>query len=138
MDEVAMAKFITDGFSGVETSSNFGYTFFFYGQDRLLPFATMSSSDYEHDQYSHLDRPGVYRLNLGVSAVTFQNLFGSQKVDVSSFDFKTLNTIMPHPEYAAQHFACVLNPSGPTLDQVKVLLTEAHGLAVRRQEKHQK
>jgi hypothetical protein len=39
---------------------------------------------------------------------------------------------MPHPEYAAQHFVCVLNPSDTTLETVRALLAEAYELAVLR------
>jgi hypothetical protein len=49
---------------------------FFYKSDRKLSFATMIASDYEYDHVSNLNRPGVFRLNLGVSKETFQALFG--------------------------------------------------------------
>lgn len=137
MDDTAMAQYITDSFAGVETASNFGYTFFFYGPDRMRPFATLSASDNEHDRFSNLDRPGVFRLNIGVGKPTFQSLFGTGKVDVGTYDFTALNQVMPHPEYAAQHFVCELNPSGVTLEQVQALLTEAYGLAVQRERKRQ-
>lgn len=38
---------------------------------------------------------------------------------------------MPHPDYAAQSFACVLNPQA-TWEQVEDLLQEAYAQAVRR------
>ena len=63
---------------------------------------------------------------------TFQSLFGTGKVDVSAYDFTALDKIMPHPEYAAQHFVCVLSPSDATLTKMQALLAEAYDLAVRR------
>lgn len=137
MDETAIANYITNTFAGVETTDAFGYTFFFYGPDRMLPFATMAAADNEYDRVSNLDRPGVFRLNIGVSKQTFQSLFGADKVDVSAYDFTALDKIMPHPDYAAQHFVCVLNPSGATLMKVQALLAEAYDLAVRRHSKRQ-
>jgi hypothetical protein len=137
VDERRVADYIQNTFAGVETTDNFGYTFFFYGPDRMLPFATLATADYEYDRVSHLDRPGVFRLNIGVSRQTFQSLFGTDKVDVSAYDFTALDKIMPHPEYAAQHFVCVLSPSDATLTKVQALLAEAYDLAVRRHAKRQ-
>ena len=122
MDETTIAKYIIDTFAGVETTDNFGYTFFFYGPDRMLPFATLATADYPYDRFSNLDRPGVFRLNVGVSRQTFQSLFGASKVDDSAYDFTALDKIMPHPEYAVQAWVCVLNPSETTLERVLSLI----------------
>ena len=127
-----MAHYITSTFEGVETETNFGYLFFFYGDDHMLPFATLIAADNEYDHISNLNRPGVFRLNLGVSKQTFQQLFGTGKVDVSEYDFTTLDTIMPHPEYAPQSFICVLSPSDETFQRLQPLLAEAYQLAVQR------
>ena len=110
----------------------FGYTFFFYGNDHKLPFATLATADNEYDRVSNLDRQGVFRLNLGVSKATFLSLFGAGKLDVSRYDFAALNTVMPHPTYAAQSFICVLNPSNATFEKLQPLLAEAYKLAVKR------
>jgi hypothetical protein len=135
MDETSIAKYILDTFAGVETTDAFGYTFFFYTSERMLPFATLVATDNEYDRVSNLDRPGVFRLNIGVSRQTFQSLFGAGKVAVSAYDFTALDRIMPHPEYAAQNFVCVLNPGAATLEKVRALLAEAYDLAVRRHAK---
>ena len=132
MDETFIANYITGTFANVETSNNYGYTFFFYGDDHMLPFATLAAADNEYDRVSNLDRPGVFRLNIGVSKPTFVSLFGADKTDVSRYDFTALNTIMPHPEYAAQSFICVLSPSEATFEKVQRLLAEAYDLAVKR------
>jgi hypothetical protein len=64
-------------------------------------------------------------------------LFGASKVDVSAYDFTALDTIMPHPEYAAQYFVCILNPSDVTFETVRTLLAEAYALAARRNARRQ-
>ena len=132
MDETSVVNYITETFPGVESTTNFGYTFFFYRSDHILPFATLISSDQDYDRISNLDRPGVFRLNIGVSRETFQSLFGTAKVDVSSYDFTALDVIMPHPEYAQQSFICVLSPSEAMFERVRALLAEAYDIAVRR------
>ncbi len=81
---------------------------------------------------SSLDRPGVYRLNIGIGKQTFQSLFGTAKVDVDSYDFTALDEIMPHPHYAQQSFICVLSPSEATFERIRPLLAKAYDLAVRR------
>jgi len=135
MNETSIVKFILETFANVETADNFGYTFFFYGADRKLPFATIATSDNEHDRISNLDRPGAFRLNIGVSKQTFQALFGPGKVDLTLHDFTAFDRIMPHPVYAPQSFVCVLNPSDVTFERVRALLAEAYELAVRRHTK---
>lgn len=132
MDETSITAYITDTFPGVETTTAYGYTFFFYDSERMLPFATLTASDNEYDRVSNLDCPDVYRLNIGVGRQTFQALFGSDKVDVSGYDFTTLDNIMPHPEYAKQHFLCVLSPGAATWERVRALLAEAYEIAVQR------
>ena len=56
-----------------------GDTFFTYDPDHRLassqqfPFATIVTKDYgDFDRASNLDRPGVFRLNVGVSARTYE------------------------------------------------------------------
>lgn len=132
MDESSVADYITKTFPGVETITSFGYDMFFYSSDRKLPFATLIASDYDYDNMSNLDRPGVFRLNIGIGKQTFQTLFGTAKVDVNSYDFTALDVIMPHPHYAQQHFICVLSPSEATFERIRPLLAEAYEIAVRR------
>jgi len=135
MNEAGFAKYISETFPDVETTRAFGYTFFFSGCDHRLPFATIASSDNDHDRVSHLDRPGVFRLNIGISKETFRALFGSGPIDPVGYDYTALDQIMPHPDYAAQNFVCVLNPGERTLNRVLEMLAEAFALATRRQKK---
>jgi hypothetical protein len=132
MNEASITKYILETFADVETEFNYGYTFFFHRSDHKLPFTTIASSDNEYEQISQLNRPGVYRLNIGVSRETFQALFGTDKVDVSAYDFTALDLIMPHPDYAKQHFICVLSPSEETFEKVRPMLAEAYAIAVKR------
>jgi hypothetical protein len=132
MDEAAVVDYITKTFPDVETTEAFGYSFYFYQSERKLPFATLASSDNEYEHISNLDRPGVFRLNIGISRESFQSLFGTDKVDVSRYDYTALDVIMPHPEYAPQNFICVLSPGEATFERVRPLLAEAYGIAVRR------
>jgi hypothetical protein len=144
MDESAITQYITDTFDGLDVVAAPGVTFFFYDPgrtlppDRRLPFATLVTSD-EFDSASHLNRPSVFRLNLGVSSKTYRSLFGPQPsppadagVVETGHDFSALDQVLPHPVYAPMSWVCVLNPSDETFQAVRPLLAEAYDLAVRR------
>ncbi|NJN80287.1 MAG: hypothetical protein HC797_07355 [Anaerolineales bacterium] len=79
-----------------------------------------------------MNRPDIFRLNIGISKQTFQSLFGKDKINVRDYNFTTLDMIMPHPEYAQYHFICVLSPSEKTFEKICSLLAEAYNIAVRR------
>lgn len=138
MDESSVAAYIAKTFPGVETTTNLGYTFFFHRDERMYAFATLASSGNEYEQVSRLDRPGVYRLNFGVSRETFKSLFGTNKINVSDYDFTVLDTLLPHPDYSAQSFICVLSPSDATFENIRPLLAEAYDIAVRRYNRRNK
>ena len=137
MEQETLAQYIVDTLDGVDVVSADGNSFFFYNPrgadppDHRFPFATIVANDL-YDQASNLDRPGVYRLNLGVSRQTFEGLFGAKAdASASEYDFAALDTILPHPVYGSMFWICVLNPNDQTFDTVKPFLAEAHGRAVR-------
>jgi hypothetical protein len=132
MDESAVVEYILKTFPKIETTTGYGYDMFFCGPDRKLSFATLIASDYDYDHISNLNRPGVYRLNIGVSKQTFQSLFGTDEVNIEEYDFTALDVIMPHPEYAQYHYVCVLSPGEETFEKVRSLLAEAYDIAARR------
>ena len=100
-----------------------------------MPFATIVIKDYgDFDDASDLDRPGVYRLNVGVGKETYRSLFPGE----GEHDFTALDVLMPHPVYGRQHWVCVLNPSEKTFETVKPLLAEAYEIAVKRLRKKAK
>ena len=105
-------------------------TFFFHGADNKFPFATIVTKDNDFDSASKLNRPGVFRLNVGVGKESFRALFGEQPpIDV---DYTALDRLMPHPVYAKMHWVSVINPSAATFETVKPLLTEARNLLIAR------
>lgn len=114
----------------VQRTENFGYAFFFVGDDHRLPFATMANSDNEYDKVSNLNRDGVFRVNIGVSKDTFQKLVGQAANE--AVDYTALNVFMPHPDYARQYFVCILSPAGENVEETKALIVEAHSIAETR------
>ncbi|WP_062482849.1 DUF6194 family protein [Variovorax boronicumulans] len=105
-------------------------TFFFHGADNKFPFATIVTKDNDFDSASKLNRPGVFRLNVGVGKESFRALLGEQPpVDI---DYTALDRLMPHPVYAKMHWVSVINPSAATFETVKPLLVEARNLLIAR------
>lgn len=148
MDQDTIIQYITDTFTGLDilrpTDGPGGGDTFIYDDpernidpSRRLPFATIVTKDYgDFDNTSQLNRPGVFRLNIGVSRDTFRALFGfapgEDLTESADYDFTAMDQLMPHPVYAPQSFVCVLNPSLETFEAVKPLLAEAHSLAAAR------
>jgi hypothetical protein len=97
-----------------------------YEQRPRQGWATIVNSDV-NDTASDLDRPGVFRLNIGLPKARFAELFATDEApDPTAFD-----VVMPHPVYAGYHWVCVLNPDS-TWPAVRELLDAAHAFAVRK------
>lgn len=155
MNEFEVSQYITETFAGVDVVIASGDSFFFYNPDthvppdHKFPFITLVTSD-SNDQFSNLNRPEVFRLNIGVGKETFRSLFGTPKLPPYGdnalasgttasdydYDFTALDRLMPHPVYGRMHWVCILNPSSETLaTKVQPLLAEAYEMAVSRYER---
>ncbi|GHO69943.1 hypothetical protein KSC_088350 [Ktedonobacter sp. SOSP1-52] len=150
MNESEISQYIIGTFEGVDVVVASGDSFFFYNPDsnvppdHRFPFVTLVTSDI-NDQFSNLNRPSVFRLNIGISKQTFRSLFdepshpsGRDSAAISGenssdYDFTALDQIMPHPVYGRMLWVCVLNPSEETFEtKVRQLLAEAYDLAVSK------
>jgi hypothetical protein len=153
MDQDAIIEYITQTFAGLDVlrptdGPGAGDSFFYYDPERSmdpahrLPFATIVVKDYgEYDNQSQLDRPGVYRLNIGVGRDAFRQLFGyvpgEEPPPGTQYDYAALDRLMPHPLYAPQAYVCVLNPGAATFEAVKPLLATAYQNDVTRYQRRQ-
>ena len=135
MNAAEIEQYITSNLEYSTCTENFGYKFFLYSTDQMMPFVTLAESDNEYDSVSNLDREGVFRVNIGVRRNTFKKLFPSKD---SEWDYTAINTFMPHPEYAAQNFICILSPEDDKIRDVTTFIHEAYSLAKERFEKKQK
>jgi hypothetical protein len=146
MEEASITRYITDTFEGIDAVSieATGDVFFFYDPDHMIPFVTLITND-NYDQFSNLNRPSVFRLNIGISKKTYNTLFGSRPKPSGAAgvadaggtsDFTALDQLMPHPVYARMYWVCVLNPGDETFREVvQPLLAEAHEMAVSKYSK---
>lgn len=150
MNETEIIQYISDALKGVDVVVDSGTSFYFYNPDsnvppdHRFPFVTLVTSDL-YDQFSKLNRPSVFRLNIGIGKQTFRSLFGLPKHseggdsatesgdNYSDYDFTALDQLMPHPVYGRMYWVCVLNPSKETFEtKVRPLLSEAYELAVSK------
>ena len=151
MNEAEISRYITDTFESVDVVVDSGNSFFFYNPVGSLPpdyrlmFVTLMTRDDVYDQFSNLNRPSVFRLNIGITKQTFRTLFplskppvnkdsaGESSDDFNSYDFTVLDQVIPNPVYGRMYWVCVLNPSNDTFKaKIRPLLTEAHKLAVSK------
>ncbi len=143
-----MKEHISSTFAGIRVAEASGDTFFLYDPDgdlppeRQMPFATIVTDD-NYERVSELSRPGVYRLNIGLTKATYTAMFGAvptkrddQGVLETGFDYAERDRLMPHPVYASQHWVCVVSPGEATLDAVRPLLAEAYEFAARKHANH--
>ena len=148
MNADELTDYISSTFAGTRVLEASGDNFFLYDPDgdlppqRQLPFATIVTSD-NYDQVSELSRPGVYRLNIGLTKATYTAMFGAVPTERdehgvfgTGFDYVQQDLVMPHPHYASQHWVCVVSPIESTLDAVRSMLVEAHGFAARKHANH--
>ena len=150
MNDEEISQYITTTFAGVDVVVANGDSFFFYNPDttvppdHMFPWLTLVTSNF-NDPFSDLDRPGVFRLNIGLSKQTFRARFGTPKLpsgpdgaaasgaSAHDYDFSALDQMLPHPVYGRQYWVCVLNPSAETFaTDVQPLLAEAYEQAVSK------
>ncbi|WP_088962181.1 DUF6194 family protein [Micromonospora purpureochromogenes] len=134
MDAGDMKQHICDSYEGVTAVDGGGDTYLVYDPlgdlpaDRWLPFATIVTGD-RYDTASALDRPGAWRLNIGLTRARYLSLFPTPPAAV---DHTRADTLLPHPVYAPQHWVCVVDPGPATRDLVSELLADAYDFAVRK------
>jgi Family of unknown function (DUF6194) len=119
----AIVKYIQETYPETDVVEAMHAWFFSLDAEKHWPdFATLVTTD-EHDDASDLDRPGVFRLNIGVDRTTFEHIAAAD----AQPDYTAFDRLLPHPVYARQLWISILNPSDETFTETVVpLLTLAH------------
>jgi hypothetical protein len=100
---------------------------FFSVPGRPQPFATLVKRDYPGvDEESQLDRPGFFRVNIGVGRDQLHQLLA----DEGETDPMTADRFFPHPVYASYGWVSVINPQA-TSEVLRELLLSAYHRATR-------
>jgi len=90
---------------------------------RTQPFATIVTKDYPDEPVSGLDRPGAFRLNIGVPASASAPQSTAPQTNPSTPD-----AWFPHPVYGRAGWI----PAERTAEEAMTLLETAHTAARRR------
>ena len=135
-DPEAITRTILERYPETVTASAMGATFFSLDASHWPNYATIVTTD-EHDEGapSRLsDRPGVFRLNLGVSRPTFERV---ARAAGDTPDHAEFGRLLPHPVYAKQLWISILNPTDRQFEDVVVpLLAEAHDRLAAQRARH--
>ncbi|MDV4169547.1 DUF6194 family protein [Rhodovulum sp. FJ3] len=136
----SIIEHLLDRFEGTRVVEAWGERSIFYNPGLMLPrgvyFATVKEKDGENDKASHLDRAGVFRLNVGTTKSLFLERFGPPPsrpgkggVVDGPWDFTAADTLTPHPVYGWMSWVAVLNPSNETLSIMNEIVEAAFGKA---------
>jgi len=133
-DPATIVTYIQETYPETDTVEAMNAYFFSLDPEKHWPnYATLVTTN-EHDDASDLDRPGVFRLNLGVDREAFDRIAAADpEPDYTAFD-----RLLPHPVYGQQHWIAIVNPSEETFRETVIpLIALAHDrLAVVRARHH--
>ena len=134
-DPDAITRSILERYPETVVAEALGATFFSLDEKHWPNYATIVTTD-EHDVGSPSNltaRPGVFRLNLGVDKATFERY---AEADAEP-DYAVLDTVLPHPVYAAQRWISILAPSWATWKETVVpLIAVAHDRLAGQRARH--
>jgi Family of unknown function (DUF6194) len=132
-DPETLVRYILETYPETDVVQAMNAWFFSLDPEKHWPnYATLVTTD-EHDEASNLDRPGVFRLNLGVDRETFERLASAWKEP----DYTAFGVVLPHPVYAAQRWISILNPTNEQFRDVVVpLIALAHDRLATQRARH--
>jgi hypothetical protein len=133
----------------VVATAGWGETSYFFNPGlqfkRGTYFATIKEKDGDNDRASQLDRPGIWRLNIGIRKATFLSIFNAVpgrpakgRAIEGQWDFTATDLIAPHPIYGWMGWIAVVSPSETTWQSCIPLIKDAHGRATDAFEKRTK
>jgi hypothetical protein len=101
-------------------------------------FATLKSKDGANDKASDLNRPEVFRLNIGLTPKKYEEIFGLRPsrpnkggIIAGNYNFQALNTFMPHPVYGWMGWIAINNPDRDHFEICKEYLDIAYEKALK-------
>ena len=122
-DAETIVIYIQQTYPETDTVEAMNAYFFSLDPEKHWPnYATLVTTD-EHDDASDLDRPGAFRLNLGVDRETFDRIASAAPEP----DYTAVDRLLPHPVYGQQLWISIVNPSEETFRETVIpLIALAH------------
>lgn len=149
MNSEQILEFCLENMAGSFLAESWGEKGVFYNPGQVLKrgvyILTIKEKDGENDKGSNLDRPGIFRVNMGLHRSTFTQLFGpmpkrpatGEIVDMD-YDFSAVGRLLPHPVYAWMGWVCILNPTKSDFEEIKPYIREAYEYAKEKFAKRKK
>lgn len=131
MDEARALAFLAETFPDANVDTFNGAWFYSCDPERKYPFVTVITQDDDWDRVSNLDRPGFYRVNVGVTKERFREIVDP----TDAVDPTTEDRFFPHPTYGNQYWISIVNPSDASFRILEPLLRDAHDRAKGRAER---
>lgn len=125
---------ILKNFENVKVEQREGITSFYYGSVQTTPFATIVTKEIGLGNQSAYNGPSAFRLNVGVSKLTFLDLF-PESDNGHEIEHAVLDKLFPHPMEKELYWVSVLNPSLATFQSMQPLFADAHDQSVMREKK---
>lgn len=142
INESTIETYLLKTYKDINPVNSWGERSYFVNPEMKLKrgsyFATVKSKDGENDKASHLNRTGVFRLNIGLTSEKYEEIFGLRPprppkggVIKGNFDFQALNIFMPHPVYGWGGWIAINNPDRDNFEKSKEYLDIAYEKAFK-------
>ncbi len=142
INESTIETYLLKTYKHINPVNSWGERSYFVNPEMKLKrgsyFATVKSKDGENDKASHLNRVGVFRLNIGLTPQKYEEMFGLRPVRPpkggiveGNFDFQALNIFMPHPVYGWGGWIAINNPDEYNFEKSKEYLDIAYEKAFK-------
>ncbi len=139
--ETTLETYLLETYKHINPVNSWGERSYFVNPEMKLKrgsyFATVKSKDGENDKASYLNRPGVFRLSIGLTPEKYEEIFGRRSlrppkggIIAGNYDFQALNTFMPHPVYGWMGWIAINNPDRDNFEKCQEYLAIAYEKAL--------
>ncbi|MGB3401056.1 MAG: DUF6194 family protein [Microcoleaceae cyanobacterium] len=139
---ITIETYLLETYKYVNPINSWGERSYFINPELKLKrgsyFATIKSKDGANDKASYLNRPDVFRLNIGLTPEQYTKLFGMRPsrpckggIIAGNYNFQALNTFMPHPVYGWMGWIAINNPDPDNFEKCKEYLDIAYEKALK-------
>ena len=146
ISENVIEAYLLATYQHVNPISAWGERSYFVNPEQKLKrgsyFATIKSKDGANDKASNLNRPGVFRLNIGLTPEKYTEIFSLRPsrpskggVIIGNYDFQAINTFIPHPVYGWMGWIAINNPEQNNFEKCQEYFDIAYQKALKTTKK---
>lgn len=142
INENVIEAYLLATYQHVNPINSWGERSYFINPEQKLKrgsyFVTIKSKDGANDKASNLNRPRVFRLNIGLTPEKYIEIFSSRpsrpskgRVIAGNYDFQALNTFIPHPVYGWMGWIAINNPDQDNFEKCQEYFDIAYQKALK-------